>query len=201
MTDLFEEKAAEWDTRPLPQQISQGVGEAIAAHVDLSRARTALDFGAGTGLVASRIAPHVERVVAVDISAAMLEVLAAKPELEGKVDTRCQDILDEPLGERVDLIVSAMALHHVEPTRRLLEALHQHLEPGGSIALADLDTEPGDFHPPDTPGVYHFGFDREALGQLAREVGFQDVSFDTACEIVKDDRPYSIFLLTATRPA
>jgi 16S rRNA A1518/A1519 N6-dimethyltransferase RsmA/KsgA/DIM1 with predicted DNA glycosylase/AP lyase activity len=81
MTDLFADKAAEWDTRPLPQQLSEGIGAAIAARVTLSAEQTVLDFGAGTGLLTASISPKVASVIAVDVSPAMLERLAAKPEL------------------------------------------------------------------------------------------------------------------------
>ncbi|NIV32583.1 MAG: methyltransferase domain-containing protein, partial [Anaerolineae bacterium] len=67
------------------------------------------------------------------------------------------------LERQFDLIVSAMALHHVEDTERLLQRFHQHLSPGGGIALADLDQEDGSFHPPEVEGVFHDGFDRTAL--------------------------------------
>lgn len=79
MTDLFADKAADWDTRPFPLQLSEGIGAAIAARVPMRPDLTVLDFGAGTGLLAGRIAPNVGSIVAVDISPAMLEQLAAKP--------------------------------------------------------------------------------------------------------------------------
>ena len=140
-------------------------------------------------------------VLAVDISKAMLEQLAAKPELAGKVEIFCQDILEAPLGRRADLIVSAMAMHHVRDTAALMRALFDHLAPGGQVALADLDTEDDTFHPPGTEGVFHAGFDRDALAAVMREAGFQDPSFTTAVEVTKEGRRYPVFLVTATRPA
>jgi SAM-dependent methyltransferase len=110
MTDLFAERATDWDQRPVPQQISEGVFRAIEAHVDLSPDLRVMDFGAGTGLIAGRLAPHVAHILAVDISAAMLAQLASKPELAGKAEIVQRDIISEPLGREVDLIVSAMAL-------------------------------------------------------------------------------------------
>ena len=200
MVDLFNDKAADWDSRPFPIQISQGVSRALVDAVPLSTELTVMDFGAGTGLVSSQLAPLVGRILAVDVSAAMLEKLGEKSELRGKVELLCVDIMEAPLERQVDLVVSAMAMHHVWDTRALLRALFDHLVPGGRIALADLDTEAGDFHPPDTEGVYHAGFDRKALGALATEAGFTDVRFTTACEVNKDDKRYPIFLLTADRP-
>lgn len=197
--DHFEGKATDWDERPVPQQISAGVGPRIVAHLPDDASLRILDFGAGTGLLSGHVAPHVARVAAVDVSPAMLAKLADKPELAGKVTTHCQDILVEPLGETFDGIVSAMAMHHVEDTRALLRAFHAHLEPEGFIALADLDAEDGSFHPPETEGVYHQGFDREALGAELAAAGFTDVRFETAVEVTKDARAYPIFLVTAHR--
>ncbi len=201
MSDLFSDKAREWDAMPLPAQISAGVWRALEEAVRFSPEQIVMDFGAGTGLLASRVAPKVARVLAVDVSPAMLEQLAAKPELAGRVEVHCQDILTTPLERDVDLVVSAMAMHHVEDTRALVRALFEHLRAGGSLALADLDLEQGDFHPPGTEGVFHPGFDRVALGAMLEEAGFETPRFTTACEVVKEGRRYPIFLVTARKPS
>lgn len=200
MTDLFAEKAADWDTRPVPQQISAGVFTAIQRRVALSPALTVMDFGAGTGLVCGKLAPLVGRILAVDISPAMLEQLRARPELGDRVDVICQDLVEQPLDRQVDLVVSAMAMHHVQDTRALLRALFAHLVPGGRVALADLDREDGSFHPPNTEGVYHLGFDRDALAELLVDAGFEEVEIETACEVEREGSRYPIFLATATKP-
>ena len=72
MTDLFKDRAADYDQRPVPQQISEGVTAAMLATVPMGPETRVLDFGAGTGLLCAKIAPHVAHVVAVDISEAML---------------------------------------------------------------------------------------------------------------------------------
>ena len=204
MTDLFREQAKEWDQRPIPQQISDAVVRAVRDAIPLHADTVLLDFGAGTGLLASKLAPHVARVVAVDVSEAMLTQLATKPELQGKVEIVCRDLVQTPaepaLDGTVDVVVSAMAMHHVQDTRALLRSLSAHLVPGGRVALADLDAEDGTFHPPGTEGVYHSGFHRDALAALLREAGFTDIHFTTACEVQKEARSYPIFLVTATKP-
>lgn len=198
--DLFADKAKGWDANPIPAQISAGVGAAIEREVELAPGETVMDFGAGTGLIAARVAPKVAQVLAVDVSRAMLDQLAAKPELAGKVEIHCQDILSAPLDRRVDRVVSAMAMHHVEDTAGLLRAFFEHLVPGGEIAVADLDAEDGSFHPPGIEGVYHAGFDREALSALVVGAGFSAPRFVTAVEVSKEDRSYPIFLMTAQKP-
>jgi 2-polyprenyl-3-methyl-5-hydroxy-6-metoxy-1,4-benzoquinol methylase len=200
VTDLFADKAAEFDALPLPQRISEGVSAALLARVPLRADQTVLDFGAGTGLLTGRVAPRVASVTAVDVSPAMLAQLAAKPELQGRVESVCQDLIAAPLGRTFDRVVSAMALHHVEDTAALLRALFAHLAPGGRVALADLDSEDGTFHPPGVEGVFHHGFERARLAEQLRAAGFVGVAIDTACTVEKEGRSYPIFLATAERP-
>jgi len=199
MTDLFEEKAEDWDRREMVRQLSEAIGSAMVEQVPFEASMRVMDFGAGTGLITAQIAPRVGQVVAVDTSPAMLEKLAAKPELQDRVETICQDILKQPLARTFDAIVSAMAMHHVEDTDRLIESFATYLIPGGWLALADLDTEDGNFHPEDVQGVYHHGFDRDDLtARLARR-GFTDIRFTTAHEVHRDGKTYPVFLMTAKK--
>jgi len=195
MNDLFEKKADDWDKQSIPQQLSQCIGPVIIEHVDLHPEMEVMDFGAGTGLLTSHIAPLVKSVAAVDISSSMLEKLVAKPEFKDKVTAHCQNILKQPLEKQFDLIISAMAAHHVKETSQLLKGFAQHLKPGAYIALADLDTEDGSFHPPETEGVYHLGFDREEFSKLLADAGFKAVKFFTAHIVKKEDAEFPIFLV------
>ncbi len=200
MTDHFEQKAQDWDMNDLVRDISRGIGSTLLTHVGLDRTMHVMDFGAGTGLVAQHVAPKVATVTAVDVSTAMLEKLAAKDELKDKVRIRCQDILEHPLDTAFDLIVSAMAMHHVADTDRLMQRFAEHLKPSGRIALADLDKEDGSFHPPDTQGVYHNGFDRDELKDKLETHGFRSVRFETAHIVRKADKSYPIFLVLGVKP-
>ena len=199
MTDLFKKKAEDWDANDRRSQLANAISASILQHVPLHENMDVLDFGAGTGLISAHIAPRVKRIVAADTSQAMLDKLKAKPELKGKVETVCQDLLDHPLNDRFDLIVSAMALHHVDSTSRLMQRFAQHLKDSGMIALADLDKEDGSFHPPDTEGVFHHGFERDELRALMQQSGFEQIEFYTAHTIHGDDGDYPVFLVTATR--
>ncbi|OIP98656.1 MAG: methyltransferase type 12 [Zetaproteobacteria bacterium CG2_30_46_52] len=199
MTDLFSAKAGDWDADDAKQQLSAGIASAMLSHINFTPDMQVMDFGAGTGLVCGHIAAKVGRVLAVDISPAMLERLAAKEELKGKVDVLCQDILQQPTSDKFDVIVSAMAMHHVEDTKGLMQTLLAHLNPGGKVAIADLDTEDGSFHPADIDGVYHDGFGRDALAGTMEAAGFTGIAFDTAYTVLKDCKTFPIFLVTATK--
>ncbi len=199
MNDLFKQKAEGWDTQSIPQLLSKHIGPAIIEHIKLNPEMEVMDFGAGTGLLTSHIAPVVKSVAAVDISRSMLEKLLAKPELHNKVTAHCQNILYEPLGQQFDLIVSAMAMHHVQDTSSLLKGFAQHLKPGALIALADLDKEDGSFHPPGTEGVYHLGFVRKEFAKQLEASGFEDITFHTAYTVKKENVEFPIFLVIAKK--
>lgn len=199
MTDLFEEKAKDWDANDRRTKLASAIASSILKQVPLHEQMTALDFGAGTGLISAQIAPQVNHIVATDTSKAMLDKLACKPELKGKVDILCRDIVEDPLDTRFDLIMSAMAMHHVEDTSRLIQRFAEHLNDSGIVALADLDKEDGDFHPADTEGVFHFGFDRDELRLILERHGFEQVEFFTAHTIKGEVKNYPIFLVTASK--
>lgn len=111
----------------------------------------------------------------------------------------CQDIVEHPLEREFDLIVSAMAMHHVENTDALLRRFNEHLKPGDQVALADLDAEDGSFHPQGTEGVYHNGFNRDVIAQQLQQQGFEEIQFVTAHTVCKSDKQYPIFLVVANK--
>lgn len=199
MTDLFSEKAKDWDQDDFKTRLSRGISNAMLSNVPFETDMELMDFGAGTGLISGNLAPKVARISAVDISQAMLDQLAAKPELHGKVEILCHDIMEVPLEKHFDIIVSAMAMHHVEDTDKLIEQFAAHLRDGGQVALADLDQEDGSFHPPGTEGVYHAGFNRNDLQLLLETHGFSDVHFVTAYTVERDNKSFPIFLVMARK--
>jgi len=199
MPDLFEEKSKDWDSNDIVQKISSSVGESILSHLSLNNQMDVMDFGAGTGLICHHIAPLVKKITAVDISQSMLDKLVKKTSLAAKVEAVCQDITQTPLNKQFDLIVSAMALHHINNTDQLLDTFQRHLKPGAKVALADLDSEDGSFHPKGTEGIYHHGFKRNDLREALEKNGFTHVKFITAHTVFKAQKSYPIFLATATR--
>jgi predicted TPR repeat methyltransferase len=199
MSDLFNEKAKDWDASERKQLISSAVGAAILKNVPLNPQMNVMDFGAGTGLISAHIVPFVDKIVAVDISRAMLEKLTEKQEFQGKVEAVCQDITDKPIDAKFDLIISTLALHHAEDTLKLIKTFVEHLKPDAKVAFAELDKEDGSFHPEGSEGVFHSGFERDKLQTLLEKNGFYDVQFITIHTMQKNDKQYPIFLVVATK--
>jgi ubiquinone/menaquinone biosynthesis C-methylase UbiE len=199
----FNRVAAGWDSNPARVELARGVTEAIRKAVPITADMEILDFGSGTGLLTLGLLPYGARVTAVDASDEMLRVLADKLKSLGigNVRTRHCDIGKEPLPEsEYSLVVSSMVLHHILDVPRTLSLLRRCLRAGGWIALADLDSEDGSFHP-DPTGVFHKGFDRGEIRRWMEEAGFVDVLIRDAYKMRRQadgglSREYPIFLAT-----
>ena len=199
----FDRVAAEWDSNPVRVVLARTVAEAIRKVVPLRHDIKAMDFGAGTGLVTLALLPYVASVTAVDASGKMLRVLDEKLKALGigNVHTVLCETDKTPLpAAEFDLIVSSMVLHHIPDVSQTLHRLRPCLRPGGWIALADLDSEDGSFHP-DPTGVFHHGLDRGEIRRWLQAAGFVDITAREAHRIVRPSaegqpRQYPVFLIT-----
>ena len=198
----FDLKAAEWDDNPGRVENTRKIAAAIKQAVPFSKTMSAMEFGCGTGLVSRELLPSLGEILAIDLSSGMIAQLQNRIAEAGlqNITAQCLDIFTAPPAGPFDFIFSAMALHHVPDTDALLDCLAGLLAPGGFIALADLDTEDGTFHGEDAGPVHH-GFDRAELMKKLRARGFSKTAAVTAHTMHKNSRDYSVFLITARKPA
>jgi ubiquinone/menaquinone biosynthesis C-methylase UbiE len=208
-TSYFDNAAATWDNEPRRIALMKAVGEAILREARPTEKMNALDYGCGTGLVSLFLLPHVRSVTGADSSPGMLEVLRRKL-TEGGIENMSVIQLDLEHDrlppERYDLIVSSMTLHHIADTDRVLRAFHELLLPGGTLCVADLDTEPGIFHTAEAAAsVHHHGFGRGELKSRLEKIGFTRVRDLTAYTVRRpvqggDERDFPVFLIMSDRP-
>jgi tRNA (cmo5U34)-methyltransferase len=104
-----------------------------------ARAQAILELGIGTGETAKRVlAEHPEaRLTAIDSSPEMVERARA---VVPQADLRLARLEDALPGGPFDLVVSALAVHHLDgPGKQdLFRRIAAVLEPGGAFVLADV---------------------------------------------------------------
>lgn len=116
---------------------------ALLSEAGLSMSSTLIDLGAGTGTFALAAAPRCQRVVAVDVSSAMLDVLQARAARAGIRNIECVRagfLSYQHEGARADVVYSRHALHHLPDFWKslALQRVADLLRPGGLFLLRDL---------------------------------------------------------------
>jgi ubiquinone/menaquinone biosynthesis C-methylase UbiE len=155
-----------------------------------------LEVGCGTGLLGSQFVFGNNQLIGLDTSAGMLEVFNKKFLGNKNIHSQLLNLEEENLNEgNFDLIISAMAFHHLKNPQSILHKLKKMLSPKGVIAVIDLDFEDGSFHPdPKNMGVHHFGFSEETTQKWSKLGGFSKSSREIVNTIEKNDKSYPIFL-------
>jgi ubiquinone/menaquinone biosynthesis C-methylase UbiE len=198
----FDDRAATWDERPAFVERARTIARAILDRVPSLDGARLLEYGAGTGLVTQGLLGHVGAVTLADTSSGMRGVIEAKIAAGGLPATARVWDLDlatdaPPDGEQIDLIVCALVLHHVDEVPLVLARFAQLLAAGGSVCIADLDHESGEFHGDGFAG--HHGFHRHEFSAALEHAGFTPVSIDDCTEIERDGISYPVFLAVARR--
>jgi ubiquinone/menaquinone biosynthesis C-methylase UbiE len=109
----------------------------------VGNAATVVDLGAGTGRFALAAAPHVDRVVAVDVSPAMLALLRERAGAAGLANVECVQagfLSYEHAGPPADAVYTRNALHQLPDFWKALalDRMAKLLRPGGVLRLRDL---------------------------------------------------------------
>jgi SAM-dependent methyltransferase len=137
---LDEAYVAGYDRKAGPES---GEDLALLGELRLGERHTLVDLGAGTGSLALAAAPFCRRVVAVDVSPAMLSTLRERAE---RLGLRNLEVVQAGLlsyqhrGELADFVYSRNVLHHLPDFWKsvALERVAGMMAKGGVLLLRDL---------------------------------------------------------------
>lgn len=201
----FDKYAKQWDT---DKRITRAklISDEMAKEIDLSKSKSAMEFGCGTGLISLNLHESLQQIDLIDSSVEMINQLNMKIESNqiANMTGKCIDITNnEQLVNNYDLVYTSMALHHIPDTTAILKNFYDLLEEGGQLCLVDLNSVSKDFHShePDFDG--HDGFDMDDLKSLAESIGFSNVKIRTFYDGVKGVGDlkvnYELFILSANK--
>lgn len=122
-----------------------GAGEEVALlkTLGLDPASQVVELGPGTGQFTLAVAPECARVVAVDVSPIMLDVLRAKladAQLDNVRVVQAGFLTYQHDGPPADVVYSRYSLHHLPDFWKVLalRRAHDMLRPGGILRLWDV---------------------------------------------------------------
>lgn len=200
----FDGRAQDWDLNIVHVKRSEAVAEVLQNTIFLKKKMSAMEYGAGTGLLSFILKDRLSRITLFDKSRDMVRVAQDKIAAAEVTNMRafCIDLENENFSDTFDIIYSQMVMHHVENVQTVLSKFYQMLNSGGYLAIADLFAEDGTFHEDGFTG--HLGFDCDELVLLLQKIGFVNVSYKQCYVLYKTntagtEKGYPIFLLTASK--
>ena len=108
--------AVKYDNQHLKFRNFKTEAEDVLDKLQITSKDTVLDFGCGTGGIALNIADYCKKVICIDISKAMLNILKENAEKQkiNNIETHCAGFLTyRHNDDQVDKMVSKAALHHL----------------------------------------------------------------------------------------
>ncbi|MBL8840944.1 MAG: metalloregulator ArsR/SmtB family transcription factor [Planctomycetes bacterium] len=174
---FFDRVAPEWDAVGSAFEHGSARWRALACLV--APGLVVADVGCGTGYMARALVRVVERVIAIDHSAAMLA--RAKENLAGhaaQVEFRQGELDRLPLADgEVDAIFASLVLHHVPDLFAALRDMRRALKPGGRLVVTDLLPHKEAWMG-EAMADLKLGLDATELKSRAEKAGFVDVAVD-----------------------
>jgi ubiquinone/menaquinone biosynthesis C-methylase UbiE len=193
-----------WDKEPGRLNMTNKIAQAMLNRTSPRGTEVLLDYGTGTGLIALVFYSSVTKIVAVDSSKDMLAFLQKKLNAASIKKIKPQEwSIGDDLQKlpTFDIIIVSLTLHHVMDTALAAEVFHSLLNPGGIIAVADLDPDNGESHRAEM--IVHNGFIREDLEEIFNTAGFTDIQFEDVATLTKvssktkEIKDFPIFLMIA----
>lgn len=140
---MWNARVGSWHEHVNDSEAFDEIRRSVVTASRVTNADRIVDLGAGTGFVTLALAPDAAHVLAVDLSAVMLDALVgeAKTRSIANVDILRADLSTLELAPNsVDLIVTSYALHHLKDSEKaaLINRAVVWLRPGGRIVIADM---------------------------------------------------------------
>ena len=200
----FDHRAVDWDKNLMHLRRSEVIATALMSRVTISSKMTALEFGAGTGLLSFILKDKFSAIVMIDSSKEMIKVTENKIAESGNQNLKALwiDLERDDYKGQFDILYSQMVLHHVDNIDLIFNKFKALIKPGGYLAIADLYKEDGSFHGDSFTG--HKGFDVDLLTSQLQAKGFRDIVTKPCFAVQHENengefKDYPVFLLTAIR--
>lgn len=175
----FNDVAQNWDDMRM-SFFSDNLREKAIAIADVEENEIAADVGAGTGYMTDSLLRKGLRVVAVDESEKMINIIESK--FSDNVDAKIGSAEKLPIEDNsVDYSFANMYLHHVENPGLAIKEMVRILKPSGKLIITDLNKHEYEFLRKEQNDRW-LGFEHEDIKRWFKAAGLGNVSVECANE-------------------
>ncbi|EKQ53077.1 MULTISPECIES: class I SAM-dependent methyltransferase [unclassified Clostridium] len=175
--EYFDQIASNWDNMR-NDFFSDDVRLAAYKAANIEKGKIAADMGAGTGYISEGLIQKNIKVLAVDQSEEMLNLL--KEKFSYYKELKCIQGVGENIpieDDYVDYVFANMFLHHVENPSLVIKEMYRILKSGGKLVITDLDQHNFEFLKTEQYDVW-MGFDRKKIIEWFKDAGLQNVTIN-----------------------
>lgn len=150
--------------------------QSVINSLHLTKDMVVIDFGAGTGIIGRNLLDHVKKVVFEDISEPMLnQCQKYLDQLDNKNYEIFVGEIKDYNGEKADVVVSSLALHHAGTLETTLNAILSKLKPKGKLAVCEFVFESPEERKEKGKKIPHPGYKPEEFVKCVQKCGFVNV--------------------------
>lgn len=175
--EYFDEVASSWDDMR-NEFFSNEVRTLAYKIANIEEGKVAADIGSGTGFISEGLINSNIKVIAVDQSAEMLNLLKSK--FYYYENLKCIQGIGEDIpieSNSVDYVFANMFLHHVKNPSIVIKEMNRILRPGGKLIITDLDEHNFSFLKTEQYDVW-MGFDRKIIKKWFKDSNFKNITIN-----------------------
>jgi predicted TPR repeat methyltransferase len=194
MSESWDDYADDWDSNSDVIEYSKLAFNSLVKRLELSD-KEVLDFGCGTGLLSEQIAKTASKVLAIDSSSKMIEVLENKN--ISNIQTLTCELSKETIKNnsqfdtKFDLIVASSVCAFLPDLETTLNDLKSLLKEDGLFIQWDWKT---------TTSAPDFGFDEEKLKTIYKNVGFEIRELNTEFSMNSEKGSMDVIMAIGQKP-
>lgn len=125
-----------YDSEPLKEYMNKWDGERFIEEMKLTKDKSVLEIGIGTGRLALKISPECKTLVGIDISPKTINRAKDNLKYFKNVTLICDDFLAYNFNESFDVIYSSLTFMHIEDKQTAINKVASLLNKNGVFVLS-----------------------------------------------------------------
>ena len=124
------------DPEPLREYMDKWDGQKFIDFLQLTKEKSVLEIGVGTGRLAIRVAPECRDFFGIDLSPKTVKLAKENLKAHGNVALICADFTEYNFEHKIDVIYSSLTFMHIKDKQAAINKVKSLLNIGGRFVLS-----------------------------------------------------------------